>query len=494
MAGVLLLGVLSLVSTLVALSYTAPRRPADHPYSAAAGKVSSAAAKLELAVLAKSLLRITDATDATRDSSTFKGAADGENSTAHNVRRSKAVAKRSPRSKAQRPSAAARKPSAARGGGGYLLVVHLTEQLESAMYELMQLAYLASQWQLQLVEPLIHRSFFSLYSGARNPLAFSSLFNLTDVNAVLSRRYETDYPLIVSFESFAAQPRGSATLIHFIKAEYSSTEASCTADLHGGEFAAKVINARLAMSAQPGVNITKALCIDTRASAASHPLQFTRLLATRVPTFKRQHANRVLVVDTWNGIRVEKTKFFYYDPSFATSRLPEVHSFPHSWLVQSAAQAFLARQGLARPYHAVHIRLERLLREQPHKPGIVKECVRQALAVVAEAARQHPVVVGRDYGRLGSNTCQKVKCAEAARKLQLDRQLVASGARIIEYDGQDSQFEDADALSSVVEQEVLAGGDWLTTIGWGSFQRGLRDRFLGTQRSESHYRALCTEV
>ena len=78
----------------------------------------------------------------------------------------------------------------------------------------------------------------------------------------------------------------------------------------------------------------------------------------------------------------------------------------------------------------------------------------------------------------GSGTCQSINCLKVAQELRLDEKLAALGVKVQEFKPLLLKGQPSTSISANVEQEVLAQTDFLVTIGYGSFQRGVVERFV----------------
>ncbi len=65
---------------------------------------------------------------------------------------------------------------------GYLGVGVFGEQIESAMYDLYQLADLAESWKMKLAEPSVHKSKFHCPLSLEYQWTLGNLFNIRHLN------------------------------------------------------------------------------------------------------------------------------------------------------------------------------------------------------------------------------------------------------------------------------------------------------------------------
>ena len=103
------------------------------------------------------------------------------------------------------------------------------------------------------------------------------------------------------------------------------------------------------------------------------------------------------------------------------------------------------------------------------------------------------IIMARDYGPSGTSTCHR-KCPVKAKMLRIDERLKKLGVLIVEYGmdmagvGDSSPSNPAvfpSGFASLVEKEVLASSDYLVTVGWGSFQTSVTERFLAMKTAKN---------
>ena len=99
------------------------------------------------------------------------------------------------------------------------------------------------------------------------------------------------------------------------------------------------------------------------------------------------------------------------------------------------------------------------------------------------------MVVARDYGREGSSTCGRNKCRSQAWELNIDHRLERLGVVVAEYEPAANAGSGQSGFASVVEKELLARGDYLITVGWGSYQTSVVERFITVHEHVDHAKA-----
>ena len=410
-------------------------------------------------------------------------------------------------------AASTTEPEGDDGGAGYLFALSFGEQLESGMHDLQQLADLAESWRLRVVEPYMHNTRFQFPvmaaeagdgRGQRRLLRLGEVYDLQDLNANLRKSLNVSHDMIVPLGQVPLPPQaGHYNVIVLQLLSYWLSRKRCVSSRSVGTHLQRLaahLGCPDCLSPASGMRLAVA-CVNTRdrqdfrtllqTDPVTSPLLQEALALAHAPpnTTHTTHSDphprkKVLVlIPTWNGIRPYRDKFFYWDPDFAGGRkYTHVHSTAHTQLVSKAAQKLLKSLHLQRPIVGVHIRLERLLRVKPFRRSAVVDCVLTKLPHLMRELQANGsvrgVVLFRDYGRYGSNTCPKVGCKEFAQELELDKQMRAQlGAAVVDYTPSSRRLRKEHGFSANVEQEVLSMTDYLVTVGYGSFQQGIVSRF-----------------
>ena len=381
---------------------------------------------------------------------------------------------------------------------GYMMVVFYAEQLESAMWDMYQLLHLATRWNMKLVEPFLLGSYFGIpeLKATDTLLRFRDIYNMTVMNEQLRECTHATYPPIALYKEFAAQSFAGVWLLDFMRAGVPV----CSAISQGREDDRLVENRINALSTKVSngtvyqtIHISKHICIDARKAINFEKLPYSLGITVPNPDMGTNDKKRsshtgateqvAVLFRRWTGIRNQPDKFFYHDPDFHTPECPHIHTLEHSGTVKAAAQLLFAHLRLTRPLLGIHIRLERLLKLDDEKPGSMKECIGKLMSAVKALKLKYNLKAGqvlavRDYGALGSQTCRQRQCYKLATHLQIDAQLTALGVRLADYNPAVLQIPNHSGLASTVEKELISTSDYLLTVGWGSFQRSIRDRIL----------------
>lgn len=373
-------------------------------------------------------------------------------------------------------------PTIKPGDGGYLLALSFNEQLESGMFDLHQLADLGTSWKLKAVEPYIHNTQFRFpslpYDGRL--LKLSDLYDLQDFNANLKRSLNVSHDVVVPLNLTKQAAKRGFQVVILQLVPYALSRESCERS-NVTKYTQKLAS-HLQCEVHTCMLQVSVVCVNTREQNNFRNLFDTHPVLEQVSRQALSTGTKILVaIPVWNGIRPYQDRFFYWDPAFERHRYLYVHATAHSREVKSAAQDFLHTLNLKRPTLGIHIRLERLLREKPSNITVVKDCLLVRLRnLVRSLQGKHSIqsaIMFRDYGKYGSQTCSNVHCNQFAMELGLDLGMEGIGVHVLEYRPQSRKIRKEHGFSANVEQEILALTDYLVTVGYGSFQKGVVSRF-----------------
>lgn len=378
---------------------------------------------------------------------------------------------------------------------GYIMTFSYDEQLESAMYDIYQLANLAAAWNMQIAEPFVQGSFFgipkrSARTAAEFILQFRDVYNMTAVNRQFGKCLHVDYPIIAKFENCISEVFQHVILVKFT---WGKVPKKCTKDLRDkhkdiehqiNHWAKHVLENSTWL---PSNVVTNQVCVDVTREVDFKrlPISIPAWSKARMNTMQSHSKILILILD-WHGIRKKWEPFFYYDPHYKQMNCREVHSISHSNSVILAAQEYYRFLKLVRPFLGIHIRLERLVEDDKPNSGYMKQCIDKLLTVVGLLVEKYHlnyenVIAFRDYGPFGSFTCRLRKCSQPAKELHIDDRLNSLKIRTVEYDPRKFQRPNSKGFSSFVEKELLSTADYLLTVGKGSFQASITQRFLDNQ-------------
>lgn len=392
---------------------------------------------------------------------------------------------------AQRKSSAAPPPLSAVNPGeelGYLIALSFNEQLESGMFDLHQLADLSNSWKLRVAEPYIHNTQFRFpnlpYKGKL--LKLSNLYDIQDLNWNLRSSLNVSHDMVVPLNQVARWTGQGYQLVILQFVPYTISHESCnhsniTKYIHK-------LTAHLGCKGHECIEHASVACINTRERNDYRNLFKTHPVLRQALRQAQSSKKKLLVaIPVWNGIRPYRDRFFYWDPAFKTHEY-YAHATAHSREVKSAARNFLDSLNLQQPTLGIHVRLERLLRAKPLNKTVIAACFSVELCNLIRSLQSNlslqSAIMFRDYGRYGSSTCHKIQCGQFAAEVGLDTGMKALGVHVLEYRPQLGKVRREHGFSANVEQEVLSLTDYLITVGYGSFQKGVVERFKRHQASD----------
>ena len=386
---------------------------------------------------------------------------------------------------------------------GTLLSLHFPEQLESGVYDMYQLLLLASMWGLRLAEPALLRTHLS-WPQKPDPHTtyFHDIFDLRFAQDLLRSCLKVDYDVLATAEELRRKRIDNVVVVHFLKNEYVSIE-NCKrrltsnvrlfSDVVKNYFSQEVSKSlpgehnrtNLTSVTTPNQHTCRIICMD-----ANKNIDFEELLhSTILDQGNSSTANLLIIIPSWRGVRQYRTTFYYFDQSFKKKQksCQHIHALQPSRQIQEAVKNYREKLSLSSPLLAVHIRLERLMPKDGRADTDVPKCVDELLTVLAHLKEEKGLgkgnmVVSRDYGTFGSKTCFRKRCRTLAEKLQIDQRLEKLGVKIAKYTANETSFTHQTGFISVVEKELLASADYLVTVGWGSYQTSLRERFMAHDR------------
>ena len=366
----------------------------------------------------------------------------------------------------------------------YVIALNFNEQLESGMYDLYQLADITHSWNFRLVEPHVIKSHFRFpVLPTHQLLRFSDVYNLTDLNNNLRTSLAAKYDVIAPLREVAdGLTAASYTVVVLYLLPYQLSVSTCISsrrDQAAGFIKSVYLHAKRYRQELASRTI---VCLNVRKD-----INF-RTLLTSQPTLKLAYnqssmsrSRMLILIPEWNGIRNYKDKFFYWDSNFHPFGYKYVHAINHSELVLNATALFKESLQVKPPTLGIHIRLERLIRSESFTKKDISKCIERMVAKIESLQRGGIIkssIAFRDYGKFGSKTCKKVQCYEFSKEFQLDEKLRRLGVKVKEFNSQFTEFPYHSGFYSNVEQEMLSRSDFLLTVGYGSFQSSLVERYM----------------
>ena len=386
------------------------------------------------------------------------------------------------------------------GSKGYVLVVNFEEQLCSALYDIYQLANVATSWNMTVVEPYIQGSQFkfkALPPKTTSPqmLRYRDILDLNETNNLFKSCLKSNRSILTPFEDFAEDASHIEHVLVLYLNRYRESQTTCERVQYANAleltrrvdgYIRRVSESRRNRSgwklANFGTIPHSVTCLDTRKT-----INFHHLLKTdpQIKLITQSHSNILVLIPTWRGIRKVQHKFFYYDHFYRQPPCRELHSIPHSKRIQSASEKYRKYLQLDHPFIGIHIRLERVIRTERRLTGYLSRCITEFFQLLQTLLRSHnstshqekKSIVFRDYSESGSMTCANVGCRRIANELRLDEKLNKIGVKMGQYSPVTFGEPSVSGYISMTELELLSNADYLLTLGHGSYHSRLIHRF-----------------
>ena len=397
---------------------------------------------------------------------------------------------------------------------GFILPLHISQQLTQGLKGFFDLARIASFLNLSIVQPYVQETF---YKGApridlKHPaLKLGTLFNTSDLKNYLE--YCCPNSELASYKEFLE--RSSRHVLYLI---FSSSSKDKSRDkISSGKQHSKVIEMNAhASNADPTAakgmqNLnnwviyvgkqekhlvlpfihSRLVIVDALPSEPLQLSEITEVLGTIVQKHMEQYGSTTVILDSWVGIQNHPTSFYYYIPQWTwNGDNQKFYSVGHSEAVINATRMFAKSNNHIYPVIGVHIRAEqflvqrrvKLLKKDEIDP---KKCLKELHSLLNNGsvtyATNENVHVFHDLGKYGSLSCKYYKYCYR-EKADLISWIELLGFPIVSFDP--SQFESLMSMSTnrafvaLVEKEYLSRVDVLVTVGWGGFQGSIVKRFL----------------
>ena len=161
-------------------------------------------------------------------------------------------------------------------------------------------------------------------------------------------------------------------------------------------------------------------------------------------------------------------------------------TWPVSDKVSQTAHTVSEHLGIIKPYAAVHVRIERLVRGNPFSQSL--QCVeklKQQLETLQQPLNQEQTILVHDMGDYGTDSCgMGSNCYQDSVKVL--NELKSIGLKLFQYKPDRGEMQNG-AFVALVEREVVTEADQLVTMGGGHFQNSVRDHFLLTHNKSNLY-------
>ena len=223
--------------------------------------------------------------------------------------------------------------------------------------------------------------------------------------------------------------------------------------------------------------------VDARPTRPLYLSNITDALSDVIREEVSKNGPATVVFSGWRGLYTESSNFFYYIPDFPRC---DVYLVNHSKVILEATKQFAKSLSQIRPVIGVHIRGERLIRTSGGSSYYL-ECLRELKnrlhsLVKSTNAAHDSVHIFHDLGPYGSVSCQNNHTCRQEKPRFLSK-IKELGFPVVYYDPTrfdvDSVHVNA-AFASFVEREYLTSQvDVLVTVGRGSYQWSIVERFVG---------------
>ena len=165
---------------------------------------------------------------------------------------------------------------------------------------------------------------------------------------------------------------------------------------------------------------------------------------------------------------------------------------PLSATIKETAEQYLQKINLSYPFISVHIRIEKLSRVNDRINGHTVCCLRildSLLNSLKSKYFDHTLLI-TDIGEYGSDACYDKVCLPHSRKVK--GMLKTMGLKQLSFNPDTFNSSKNPGFASLVEMHMLAMGDRLVVIGYGSFKRQIISHFLNSHPADKLYH-ICTE-
>ena len=392
---------------------------------------------------------------------------------------------------------------------GYLISLDYDQQIMASFKAFYHLAVFASLFNLSIVEPYFHgkgRLGVPLVNtGAPSLLKLTDFYDHHQLESALRSCADMD---LVSFEKFAENASPVVTFVSFLPSiegyeSYFSGEEKIV-EIHNNlqtiDDGLKKLNSWTSFTRrhleQKEQNFTwsRIILIDARPLYPISLLQIQQKLGSILHRQVEQFGTATVVLDNWRDIGGHSS-YFYWIQGFNRRICKEMLTTSHSNTVINAARNFATMLNLTRPVIGVHIRGEKLIIYSKNSHSHYKHCLQQLRDFLEGVAKtsKGSVVLFHDLGKYGSNSCHHYNVCRTERPNFIS-EIEEFEYRVASYDP--SWFRPAllqGVFAAFVEKELLSSVDILVTVGLGSYQQSIVDRFLdrtGTSVSNNLHR-LC---
>ena len=381
----------------------------------------------------------------------------------------------------------------------YIVALEYADQLGGAMHRFAQLLQLTAKWKRHGVEP------FVLGSGLGIPRKgnLEGLLHLSDIYNLSSLELCAGNTTVSSFEDFLANSTRELVWLNFVKGKKRDPSIyDCTGDQNViSAFNVYLNSVKSKAIAIHGKNYTfkfvKAVCVE------AHYSGFSLDDLERAVTAGSEHVRvPTVVIKTWIGLSNSPGTFNFYVKnslqwSLKDDAVCNVDTLPRTPFILEATEEFKKSLSLSGLFVGIHIRIERLMKEDEQQDGFLDECVERSGAVIQGVLRKYNVtsksaIALNDYSDYGTFVCRarwRRKCINMRNKII--KRLETWGVRTVSYDPALFNKPRHKGFVSLIEKEALSSADYLVTVGGGRYQGGIEHLFVKKRGGNEELHRLC---
>ena len=390
---------------------------------------------------------------------------------------------------------------------GYLLARDYTQQMTAAFHDFFMLSNMAFRLNLSTVEPFVQGSSLMGIPDITLNGQFWGLSKFYDVNNLkCALKTCSSLHQLVSFDTVLTKAPHTVVLVYFLTSNYNnfeqyfSGETIVELDANKSTYISQVnqtlhflntyvdYSLKLQQKQRPLFQYPRVILADAR---RFHPLllsTLTEVLITSISGKRNAYDPSLFVFDKWQGTYIKNVPDFHMNAATCGARL-----IRHSKVVVEAARTFSQSLNQTQPVIGVHIRGEKLLLATK---GEFSHCFHQLIDCLRKLTKSRKIPhesvnVFHDLGSYGTDSCTNNGRCVRGRSELLSR-INSLSYPINSYDPTKfTSFPQSQAFASFVEREYLANVDILVTIGGGTFQLSIIERFLNFGHNKDKLYRIC---
>ena len=388
---------------------------------------------------------------------------------------------------------------------GYLLSANIEQQMTQAASCYGDLATLGALLHLSSVQPYVGGTkLVTLPEKGAHPMNLSTFYDLQTFKGMIRSCSSNNDHEMATFETFLKTASPDVILVYFLtslgKHKSKFSKGKIVEIGSGGKATPKALDRLNKWAAYMSkwnkqtsrkFRVRRVLVIDARPKKPLHLQVILYKLQTVVREQSSKSGSVTVLLDNWRGIHSKPNSyFFYYVPEFYNPCSQSIHKVSHSQAIIDASRLFQQSLNDAETETkiGVHIRGEKLFIKYKN----FAKCFQTLSNVLHEVAKNTSTVrVIHDFGKYGTRSCHG-SCTHQRQKFLT--QIKKLGYRVVYFDpSKFPSFPRNSAFASFVECEYLSRMDVLVTVGFGSYQNSVVQRFLlHSNQNTEHLHRICT--